>query len=172
MTRLAAAIALLAFWSAGLATAGEPEHQDSWFSLVAGRFVLVGREPDSGAAYAGSAEITPIGNAFSLERTIGVRRVIARGAIEVPSPPGEGKVLRFRWKENDEHLMTCLVQSDLDNYARLTCHWVLEGKGHDAPGLEAYFSTEAWPENAPSTPLHSTPDSSRSPPSGAGEGRR
>jgi hypothetical protein len=164
MTRLATAIVLLVFWSAGLATAGELEHQDSWFSLVAGRFVLVGREPDSGAVYAGSAVITQIGNAFSLERTIGVRRVIARGTIEVPSPPGEGEVLRFRWKDQDEHVMTCLVQGDLDNYARLTCHWVLEGKEHDAPGLEAYFSTEGWPENSQqSTSLHLTPDSSRSP---------
>ena len=141
------AIALLVFWSAGLATADELEHQDSWLSLVPGRFVLVGREPDNGAAYAGSAVITQTGNAFSLERTIGARRVIARGSIEVSSPPGEGNVLRFRWKDQDEHLMTCLVQGDRDHYARLTCHWVLEGRKHDAPGLEAYFSTEAWPDD-------------------------
>lgn len=172
MARLATAIALLVLWSAGLATAGGPEHQDSWFSLVAGRFVLVGREPDSGAAYAGSAVITQIGDAFALERTIGVRRVIARGTIEIPSPPGEGKVLRFRWKDHDEHVMTCLVQGDLDNYARLTCHWVLEGKKHDAPGLEAYFSTAVWPEHSQSTPLHLTPDKSRGPLSGTGERRR
>jgi hypothetical protein len=44
----------------------------------------------------------------------------------VPAPSGEGRVLRFGWKDPEATLMTCLVGSDLDNYARLTCVWLRE----------------------------------------------
>ena len=38
---------------------------------------------------------------------------------------------------------------DLDNYPRLTCYKLLAGADHTAPGLESFFPTAAWPENAP-----------------------
>jgi hypothetical protein len=41
-------------------------------------------------------------------------------------------------------VMTCPVSSDLDNFGRLSCLWVVEGQQHRAPGLEVYFSTETW----------------------------
>lgn len=37
----------------------------------------------------------------------------------------------------------CLVSSDLDNYARLSCLWGTAGRETVIPGREAYFSTEA-----------------------------
>jgi hypothetical protein len=43
-------------------------------------------------------------------------------------------------------VMTCLIAGDLDNYARLTCNWLREGSGPKEPGLEAMFSTAAWPK--------------------------
>jgi hypothetical protein len=125
-----------------------PQPEDPWFALVPGRFVFIGRDPDNGTTYAGTASITTQGERFSLTRTIGSKTTTATGTIEVPQPPGEGKVLRFRWKDQQPHLMTCLVQSDLDNYARLTCLWGIEGANHNVPGLETYFSAEAWPEDA------------------------
>jgi hypothetical protein len=40
--------------------------------------------------------------------------------------------------------MVCLVGPDLDNYARLTCHWGKAGNPHTQPGMEAYFAQEPW----------------------------
>ena len=47
-----------------------------------------------------------------------------------------GQVLNFRWEEAGPMLMSCLIGSDLDNYARLTCLW---GRESGAAGLEAMF---------------------------------
>jgi len=112
-------------------------------SFVAGEYAIVGREPDGGAPYAGTAKIAEDGEQLILERRIGGRTVRAGGRVEVPSPPGEGQVLRFRWGDGQAMLMTCLVAGDLDNYARLTCLWGADGQPPKEPGMEAMFSTAA-----------------------------
>jgi len=40
--------------------------------------------------------------------------------------------------------MVCLIGTDLDNYARLSCHWGKAKNPHRFPGLETYFSQEAF----------------------------
>ncbi|MGH6962269.1 MAG: hypothetical protein ACREE7_17440 [Dongiaceae bacterium] len=118
-------------------------------SFVAGDYALIGREPDGGAAYAGTARIEQDGDHLILEREIGGRTVRAVGRVEVPSPPGEGQVLRFRWGDGRAETMTCLVAGDLDNYARLTCLWAADGQPPKEPGLEAMFSTAARGAESP-----------------------
>ncbi len=145
MRRLTRMPLVLLIWVALTAAGSAPLEQDPWFDLVPGHFTFVGRQPDSGTLYSGTAVISASGKTFTLERTIGTKTIHAKGTIEVPNPPGEGKVLRFRWMDGDAFEMTCLVQGDLDNYARLSCFWILKGHEHKAPGLEAYFSTEVWP---------------------------
>ena len=118
-------------------------------SFVAGDYALIGREPDGGGPYAGTARITQDGDQLVLERRIGGRTVRALGRVEVPSPPGEGQALRFRWGDGRAMLMTCLVAGDLDNYARLTCLWGADGQQLKEPGLEAMFSTAARGAGSP-----------------------
>jgi len=118
-------------------------------SFVAGDYALIGRGPDGGAAYAGTAQITQAGDQLILEREIGGRTVRAVGRVEVPSPPGEGQVLRFRWDDGQAVTMTCLVAGDLDNYARLTCLWTADEQAPKEPGLEAMFSTAARGAGSP-----------------------
>ena len=130
--------------SAASAKEAEPHH---WLSFVPGSFALVGQGPGGGAAYAGEAKIEARGGDFFLRRTVGGATVEAKGKIEIPQPPGEGEVLRFRWQEKGAaRVMTCLVASDLDNYARLSCLWTAEGGAPSSPGLEAYFAKDAWPQ--------------------------
>jgi hypothetical protein len=120
-------------------------------SFVAGDYAVVGRAPDGGASYAGTARIARDGEQLILERRIGGRAVWAVGRVEAPSPPGEGQVLRFRWEDGQAMTMTCLVAGDLDNYARLTCLWMANGEQPKKPGLEAMFPTAAWPHSAGSS---------------------
>jgi hypothetical protein len=139
--RIVAVVLLLV---AVTATAKDVE-QDPWLSFVPGSFLLVGQLPEGGSPYAGEARIEARGNGFLMRRTIGGKSIEAAGKIEVPSPPGEGKVLRFRWQEAGRgRTMTCLVASDLDNYARLSCLWAADGESPQKPGLEAYFAAEPW----------------------------
>jgi hypothetical protein len=127
---------------------GDESDASVLMSFVAGDYALVGREPDGGASYAGTATIAEEGDHLSLERQVGGHTVRATGRVEVPSPPGEGQVLRFRWTDGQAITMTCLVAGDLDNYARLTCLWGADGQELREPGLEAMFSTTAWAAGA------------------------
>ncbi len=136
-------LAMLLMASAVQAKDAEPH---PWQSFVPGRFAVIGQWPGGGATYSGEASIEARGNGFVLRRTIAGKTVEAAGRIEVPSPPGEGSVLRFRWKDGgEERLMTCLVASDLDNYARLTCLWGAAGREPAIPGREAYFASQVQP---------------------------
>ncbi len=123
-------------------------------TFVVGDYAIVGREPDGGAAYAGSARIEKVGRELRLLRKVGSESSVAVGTHDFASP-GEGEVLRFRWtvaekrEKGEERSMTCLVGSDLDNFARLTCYWTRGGTQPDEPGLEALFGTGAWPDEAP-----------------------
>jgi hypothetical protein len=126
--------------SAGAALGKDEKTQaDALLSFVVGDYVIVGREPDGGAPYAGTARIEPRTGGLFLNRRRGQHEVTAIGRLEVPSPPNEGRVLRFRWYDPEPVLMTCLVSADLDNYPRLTCYWLHEGTQPAEPGLEAMF---------------------------------
>src|SRR5262245_30450107 len=102
----------------GSAAAAEDDAASDLRAFVAGDYALVGREPEGGPAYAGTAKIAEDGEQLILERQIGGRTVRAIGRVEVPSPHGEGQLLRFHWTDGQAMTMTCLVAGDLDNYAR------------------------------------------------------
>ncbi|RVU38928.1 hypothetical protein EOI86_06595 [Hwanghaeella grinnelliae] len=116
--------------------------------FFAGDYVVVGQLPDGRAAYSGNARIAADGDGLSMQLRIDGETTSAAGRFDIPSPPGEGMVLRFveasgAWKS------TCLWHVDLDNYPRLTCTKLLAGADHTAPGLESFFPTGAWPDSAP-----------------------
>ena len=136
--RWLAFVALVLSTGAALAKDGKTEAEPS-LNFVVGDYVMVGREPDGGPPYSGTARIELGEGGLLLNRRRGTHEVTAIGRFEVPSPPNEGHVLRFRWYDPEPVLMTCLVSADLDNYARLTCIWGHAGSQLPAPGLEAMF---------------------------------
>jgi hypothetical protein len=117
---------------------------EALLGLVEGDYVIVGRGPDGGPTYGGTAHIELSEGGLLLSEKRGQQAIIATGRFEVPSPPNEGRVLRFRWLDIEPMLMTCLIGADLDNYARLTCYWLREGSQPAEPGLEAMFPTGVW----------------------------
>jgi hypothetical protein len=130
---------LLSALLCGNAEATEEAHPLT--SFVIGEYVIVGQEPNGGPAYSGSARIDVTESRLTLKRQRGDDRIEAAGDFETPSPPSEGRVLRFRWKDREPIVMTCLVGSDLDNYPRLTCLWDPGDSQESRPGLEAMFPT-------------------------------
>jgi hypothetical protein len=131
-------VALVLSAGAALAKDGKTEAEPP-LNFMVGDYVIVGREPDGGAPYSGTARIELGEGGLLLNRHRGAHDVTAIGRFEVPSPPDEGHVLRFRWYDPEPVLMTCMIGADLDNYARLTCIWAHEGSQPAAPGLEAMF---------------------------------
>ena len=104
-----------------LAKDAVPQSDDPLLDFVVGDYATVGRNPEGGTAYTGSARIERAADGLLLTETRSSGRIKAEGRIEVPSPPGEVEVLRFRWRDPEATTMTCLVAGDLDNYPRLTC---------------------------------------------------
>ena len=123
------------------AALADDKERHVYFTVVPGRFALIGQFPDGGATYKGTAEITDKNGRLHLVKHIDGEDITAEGTVE-RADPGEADVLRFKWPG---HAATCLVRSDLDNYSRLTCYWTINGAEHKKPGLEAYFPTERWP---------------------------
>lgn len=121
--------------------AADPADPHVYYSLVPGQFMLIGKEPDGGPTYSGTAVIRFENQALTLVRTIDGKTTTATGKVE-RATMAEADVLRFSWPGHDA---TCLVRGDLDNYSRLSCYWTRDGVDHKEPGLEAYFPTETWP---------------------------
>ena len=117
--------------------------------FFAGNYVVVGKQPDGGAAYSGSASLKTDGSNIVMHLRIGNEITSAIGQFEVPHPAGEGAVLRFVDAEN-KWKSTCLWHSDLDNYFRLTCYKLTIGVQHSEPALESLFPTGAWPDSVSS----------------------
>lgn len=127
--------------AASMSTAIATEENDFLYSFLVGSYAVVGKNPDGGIAYSGTADITFDGKKLILVKHMASRTVKAEGHVERASAD-QVKVVRFTWPG---HEATCLPSSDLDNYGRLTCYWTVNGQTHKEPGLESYFSTAAWP---------------------------
>src|SRR5665213_3638851 len=116
-----------------------------FLKFLAGDYIIIGRAPDGGAVYSGRATIEVSSGGVLLHTYRGDTKIEATGGLDVASP-GEERVLRFYSGKPDATDMTCLVSTDLDNYARLTCVWWQPGTEPKHPGLEAKFPTAEWPE--------------------------
>lgn len=139
---LQAALLALACLLAPPALAADDDESPLW-DFVPGRFTLIGRHPDSQATYTGTAKIERAGKQLRLTRTVAGRQERIFGVVR-RADPGEAWVLEFKWGQKTPMEMVCLVGGDLDNYARLTCHWGKAGNPHTQPGMEAYFAQEPW----------------------------
>ena len=122
--------------------AAADDERPEW-SFVPGRYTLIGRQPDSQATYTGTAKIERVGKQLRLTRMIAGKESRISGVVR-RADPGEAWVLAFKWGEKQPMEMVCLIGTDLDNYARLTCHWGKSGNPHAQPGMEAYFAQEPW----------------------------
>ncbi len=135
-------LCLMPSFSATAALPGAAEETPE-ASFVLGRYQLIGRFPDSPRTYTGTARIEREGERLLLRREISGKTTRVYGVVR-RADPGEALVLAFAWGNKPAMDMVCLIGSDLDNYARLTCHWGRRGNPHKQPGMEAYFAQEPW----------------------------
>lgn len=108
--------------------------------FVVGRYHLIGRQADSEVTYQGGVEIfRDPAKTLRVRRSIAGRVIEGTAAIET-ALHAEAQVLRMRFTDAGIAFeCTCLIQGDLDNYARLSCHrYRRDGKTRQ-PGLEALF---------------------------------
>ncbi|WP_300433027.1 hypothetical protein [uncultured Thalassolituus sp.] len=107
--------------------------------MVQGKYILVGKVLDSNATYHGKVEIADNKGKLVVVREINGRCTKGIAAIE-SALNGDAKVLRIRFKESEINFeQTCMVGSDLDNYARISCYLYQPKIRTMQPGLEVLF---------------------------------
>lgn len=135
MCRMRAIIVVLLF----LPLPGVAEDESMIRNFLVGDYLLVGNGPDSDEPYTGKVRLYLEGSALKVRRTINGQTVTGNAAIET-ALRGEAKVLRIRFTEGETvYEKTCLSQSDLDNYARISCYLYRPEESTESPGLEALF---------------------------------
>ena len=124
---------------AGSDVYADASQQQFLSEFVLGQYRLIGKGPDSDRTYSGQVEI------FSESGKLRFRRVIADSTVNgeaavVDAAGGETNVLRMQFnKDGVAYEDTCLIQSDLDNYARISCYLYRRDGATREPGLEALF---------------------------------
>lgn len=135
------AISLSAVWAHGPENSS-PENsseEDSLYAFLEGTYHLIGRLPDSVKKYFGKVVLKKTDDALQVARVINRKEIKGVGKIEAATAD-EIKVLRIRFiDENKNYEVTYLINSDLDNYARLSGYLYLVKGGAKEPGLEALF---------------------------------
>ncbi len=117
----------------------EESEIDFLYDFLSGSYEVIGRLPDSDELYNGKVLMQRNGDSLKVVREISGKQISAIGRIETATADGI-KVLRVRFTGNDRLFeITYLIQSDLDNYARLTDYLYLKNGGTKKPGIEALF---------------------------------
>lgn len=116
------------------------EDGDTFLSgFLSGSYEIVGRMPDSDSIYSGRMTLTPSDSGFNVIRTISGNTISGRAKIEA-ALRGEQTVLRLRFtKDSSQFEITYLIDSDLDNYPRLSGYIYRMDKSTTKPGIETCF---------------------------------
>ena len=117
--------------------------EDFLSSFVQGKYLLVGKSLDSDQTYHGKVEIKNNNGVLNVLRHINGKIINGTGAIE-SALNSDARVLCIRFSENDiEYEQKCLIGSDLDNYARISCYLYQPTVHTNQPGLEVLFIEHA-----------------------------
>lgn len=102
-----------------------------------GSYVVIGRLPDSNQTYQGTIGVTSSNQVLSMTRVMNGQKSIALGKFETTTD--DARVLKISFEsKGKKYEESCLVSSDLDNYARVTCY--VYQQATKKVGLETWFS--------------------------------
>ena len=117
----------------------QDREEEFLYSFLQGTYQAIGRWPDSNENYSGKVVLKSKGDHLRVHRTINGKVVEGVGQIDTATAD-KVKVLTVEFsQEGREYMATYLIDSDLDNYARLSGYIYLKTGKTKSPGLEALF---------------------------------
>ena len=134
-------ILLILFFYSFTMFSQEDKGENNFLSdFLVGTYTIVGKKIESSETYTGSMKIENIKGKFKVTRQIGDKKIICEAVIkEVLS--GEIKIFIINYTENKiDYEISYMIDTDFDNYARLTGYFYIKGTYPEKPGLEAAFS--------------------------------
>ncbi len=130
---------IVIFISSSVWAQNESGQNEFFYGFLQGTYKVIGKVPDSNQTYTGKVFLRIEDGHLQVIRKIDNKEIKGIGKIETATAD-EIKVLRVRFREKDKgYEVTYIINSDLDNYARLTGYVYLQKGGTIMPGLEALF---------------------------------
>ena len=118
----------------------QDENDDFLQAFLAGEYSVIGKKVESNDSYFGTMKIDYKNKKFDIIRKIGGNSIRANGKIKKTGPE-QTEVFVITFTENKVlYEITYLIDTDFDNYGRLTGYSYYKEKETDNPGLEALFS--------------------------------
>lgn len=106
---------------------------------INGSYHLIGKALDSDQTYYGNITFEYSESGIKVTQRVNGTSIIGKAAIE-KATADKVDVLRIRFEEKGtKYEETCMIDGDLDNYARITCYLYKPGVRTMNPGLEAFF---------------------------------
>lgn len=126
--------------SISTAALASDSHENFLAHFISGRYHLIGKALNSQETYYGKATLTTHKkNKLVIQKIIAGKTIVGSDAIEKTSL-SNAFVLRIRFSEKNKPFEeTCMISSDLDNQARITCYLYQPDVSTKNPGFEAYF---------------------------------
>ena len=117
----------------------EEDESEFLYGFLEGTYAVVGRWPNSDKTYSGKVILRRNRDHLKVVRMIHGEEGEGIGNIETATAD-RVKVLRIHFSQGDKkYQATYLINSDLDNYGRLTGYVYLQHGKTKQPGLEALF---------------------------------
>lgn len=109
-------------------------------AFYAGTYVLVGKQLDSDDTFVGTIVLEQAGDRLEGYRLVSGVRTKVSATIEHPLCCESAHLLRIKFKDGDRELEgSYLLDSDLDNYGRLSGFVFDPNQRSDWPGMEVLF---------------------------------
>jgi len=119
---------------------------DLLYDFLVGNYTVVGKYPETNDTYTGLISFTRQNDSLKMTRHIQGKTIVGKAWIEEVLAD-KIKVLRAGFEENGrKYEITYMIDSDLDNYARLTGLVYFKSEKTREPGLEALFITHEFME--------------------------
>ena len=120
----------------------DKDREESLLGFLTGYYEVIGKHPNKGGTYHGTATLTRKDNELIVTRNIngkkttGIAKIISATADEIP-------ILQADFTEGrQKHRIIYMIGSDLDNFARLTGKVHFPDRETNIPGMEALFSRD------------------------------
>ncbi len=123
-----------------LSITSQEENENFLAEFLIGEYSVIGKMVESDLSYFGSMKIDFKNNEFKVIRTINGNKINANGQLK-KALNEEMDVFVITFTENKVlYEITYLIDTDFDNYGRLTGYRYYKNQETENPGLEALFS--------------------------------
>jgi hypothetical protein len=122
-----------------IALVAQDDDESNLMGFIVGEYSIIGKHVENDKTYFGTMKINLEDSKFIISRKIGNKTIKADGRLK-KTGPDKIEVFVISFTENKVlYEITYLIDTDFDNYGRLSGYRYYKDKNTEKPGLEALF---------------------------------